>query len=97
MIRFVENNLFLLLNFIVWMDVRTEQTVDKVLGYGKRSKNYLKPLCGLPVSTYFSALKLRWLMDNVPEIQLAIKRKTCVFGTIDTWLIWVFIIIKWLH
>lgn len=69
--------------------MRTESTVDKVLGYGKRSKNYLKPLCGLPVSTYFSALKLRWLLDNVQQVQDAISRGTCLFGTVDTWLIWV--------
>lgn len=77
-----------LYNAIVWMDVRTESTVDQVLGYGKRSKNYLKPLCGLPVSTYFSALKLRWLLDNVQQVQDAISRGTCLFGTVDTWLIW---------
>lgn len=49
----------------------------------------LKVLSGLPVSTYFSALKLRWLMDNVPEVRNAIEKGRCLFGTIDTWLIWV--------
>lgn len=49
----------------------------------------MKSICGLPVSTYFSAVKLRWLMDNVEEVQLAIKENRCLFGTIDTWLIWV--------
>lgn len=67
--------------------MRTESTVDKVLG--KRDKNCLASLCGLPVSTYFSALKLRWLMDNVEEVQIAIDKGTCMFGTVDTWLIWV--------
>lgn len=49
----------------------------------------LKSLCGLPISTYFSALKLRWLLDNVPAVHEAIDQKRCYFGTVDTWLIWV--------
>ncbi|KAK4872391.1 hypothetical protein RN001_014420 [Aquatica leii] len=77
-----------LYNALVWLDMRTSTTVDKILLNGKRNKNFLKPLCGLPVSTYFSAVKLRWLMDNVEEVQVAIKENRCMFGTIDTWLIW---------
>lgn len=69
------------------MDMRTESTVDAVLG--KRDKNCLASFCGLPVSTYFSALKLRWLMDNIKEVKVAIDKGTCMFGTVDTWLIWV--------
>lgn len=69
------------------MDTRTEVTIDQILG--KRDKNILAPLCGLPLSTYFSALKIRWLMDNVSEVRDAIERDVCVFGTVDTWLIWV--------
>ena len=45
--------------------------------------------CGLPLSPYFSALKIRWLMDNVPEVQTAIGAGTCLFGTVDSWLMWV--------
>lgn len=44
---------------------------------------------GLPLSTYFSAVKLRWLLDNVEEIRLAVKEGRALFGTIDSWLIWV--------
>lgn len=44
---------------------------------------------GLPLSTYFSAVKLRWLLDNVEEIQKAVEDRRAMFGTIDSWLIWV--------
>ncbi|XP_053688159.1 glycerol kinase 3 [Sabethes cyaneus] len=80
-----------LYNAIVWLDMRTSSTVDQLLETvpnQTRNKNYLKPLCGLPLSPYFSAVKLRWLIDNVPKVKAAIKSKTCMFGTVDTWLIW---------
>lgn len=44
--------------------------------------------CGLPISTYFSAVKLLWLMENVSAVKEAIEKKDALFGTIDTWLIW---------
>ncbi|XP_045830693.1 glycerol kinase-like [Trifolium pratense] len=44
--------------------------------------------CGLPISTYLSALKLLWLMENVDAVKEAIKKKDALFGTIDTWSIW---------
>ncbi|RZB40299.1 glycerol kinase-like, partial [Asbolus verrucosus] len=75
-------------NALVWMDMRTSSTVDEILQHGKRSKNFLQNLCGLPVSTYFSALKIKWLMDNVEGVKEAMKEKRCLFGTIDSWLIW---------
>lgn len=73
----------------MWLDMRTASTVDKILATNKKNKNFLKQHCGLPISTYFSAVKLRWLIDNVPEVEKAVKEKRCLFGTIDTWLIWV--------
>lgn len=44
---------------------------------------------GLPISPYFSALKIKWLKDNLPEIDAAFAVKTCLVGTIDSWIIWV--------
>lgn len=44
---------------------------------------------GLPISTYFSAVKLRWLMDNVEEVREAVVSHRAMFGTVDSWLIWV--------
>ncbi|XP_069698290.1 glycerol kinase 3 isoform X1 [Periplaneta americana] len=76
-------------NAIVWLDMRTTSTVDAILEtVPNKSLNYLKPLCGLPISPYFSALKLRWLIENVPKVQQAIDEKCCCVGTVDTWLIW---------
>ena len=74
----------------VWLDVRTASTVDKVLADVRdHNQDCLKSLCGLPVSTYFSAVKIRWLMDNVPAVRIAMEEKRCYFGTVDTWLLWV--------
>lgn len=78
-------------NAIVWMDMRTASTVDQLLDTvpnKARNKNYLQPLCGLPISPYFSAVKLRWLKDNVASIGQAIRNETCLFGTVDSWLLW---------
>jgi len=44
---------------------------------------------GLPISTYFSALKLRWLLDNVEEVRRAVRGGRAMFGTVDSWIIWV--------
>ncbi|XP_055701543.1 glycerol kinase [Phlebotomus papatasi] len=78
-------------NAIVWLDMRTSATVDELLDKvpnKTRNKNYLKPLCGLPLSPYFSAVKLRWLIENVARVREAVKAGNCLFGTIDTWLLW---------
>ena len=70
--------------------MRTTTIIDELLKKVRnQNKDYFKSLCGLPISPYFSALKLKWLMDNVPEVQNAIKENRCMFGTIDSWLIWV--------
>uniref|UniRef100_A0A1B0G9E7 Probable glycerol kinase n=1 Tax=Glossina morsitans morsitans TaxID=37546 RepID=A0A1B0G9E7_GLOMM len=80
-----------LYNAIIWLDNRTSVTVDQlVASIPNNSKNieYLKPLCGLPLSPYFSALKLRWLRDNVDSVRKAMHEGNAMFGTIDTWLIY---------
>ncbi|XP_076391014.1 glycerol kinase 3 isoform X2 [Megachile rotundata] len=78
-----------LYNAIVWMDMRTTSIIDDILKkIRNKNKDYLKSLCGLPISPYFSALKLKWLLKNVPRVREALKKKRCMFGTIDTWLIW---------
>lgn len=74
----------------MWSDIRTDSTVDQIIAkFPDHSKNHLKPLCGLPVSPYFSALKIRWLKDNVPAVKKAIRDKRCKVGTMDTWVVWV--------
>jgi glycerol kinase len=42
----------------------------------------------LPISTYFSALKIKWMMDNVLQVKDAIRENRCAFGTVDSWLLW---------
>ena len=49
----------------------------------------LQSLCGLPVNTYFSAVKLRWLIDNSETVRKAVNEGRCMFGTVDSWLLWV--------
>ena len=75
---------------LVWLDMRTSETVDQLLlRVRNNNSEYFQPICGLPISTYFSAVKLRWLFDNVPAVQKAVKEGRCLFGTIDSWIIWV--------
>ncbi|XP_043189068.1 glycerol kinase-like [Amphibalanus amphitrite] len=74
---------------IVWLDGRTTQTVQSLLSKcPDRDKDSLKELCGLPITSYFSAVKLRWLLDNVPAVAEALSAGTLMFGTVDTWLVW---------
>lgn len=76
--------------FTVWSDIRTDSMVDQIIAkFPDHSKNHLKPLCGLPVSPYFSALKIRWLKQNVKTIRKAMRDHRCKVGTMDTWIIWV--------
>ncbi|KAF2074488.1 hypothetical protein CYY_004193 [Polysphondylium violaceum] len=51
-------------------------------------KNYLRDKCGLPFSTYFSAVKLKWLFDNCKQVKEAHEKGDCKVGTIDSWLAW---------
>uniref|UniRef100_A0A3B3TS69 glycerol kinase n=1 Tax=Poecilia latipinna TaxID=48699 RepID=A0A3B3TS69_9TELE len=78
-----------LYNAIVWLDLRTQSTVEHLIDKTPgRDKNHLRHKTGLPLSTYFSAVKLRWLLDNVEEVQQAVASHRAMFGTIDSWLIW---------
>uniref|UniRef100_A0A672V3Y8 glycerol kinase n=1 Tax=Strigops habroptila TaxID=2489341 RepID=A0A672V3Y8_STRHB len=78
-----------LYNAIVWLDLRTQATVERLLKkIPGKNKSFFKFRTGLPLSTYFSAVKLRWLLDNVEEIKQAVGDGRAMFGTIDSWLIW---------
>ncbi|XP_054909076.1 glycerol kinase-like isoform X2 [Poeciliopsis prolifica] len=78
-----------LYNAIVWLDLRTQSTVERLISKTpSRSKNHLKHKTGLPISTYFSAVKLRWLLDNVEAVRQAVLSKRAMFGTVDSWIIW---------
>ena len=47
-----------------------------------------RPVTGLPISTYFSAFKVKWLLENVPEVQTAVAEGDAMIGTVDSWLIY---------
>ena len=51
-------------------------------------QDYFRDVTGLPISTYFSGVKLRWLVENVPDVERAVKEEACLFGTMDSWLIY---------
>ncbi|XP_021298529.1 glycerol kinase [Herrania umbratica] len=77
-----------LYNAIVWMDARTSSVCRKLEKELPGGRTHFVESCGLPISTYFSAVKLLWLMENVDAVKAAIKEGDALFGTIDTWLIW---------
>nr|7NIE_A Chain A, Glycerol kinase [Sus scrofa]7NIE_B Chain B, Glycerol kinase [Sus scrofa]7NIE_O Chain O, Glycerol kinase [Sus scrofa]7NIE_P Chain P, Glycerol kinase [Sus scrofa] len=77
-----------LYNAVVWLDLRTQSTVANLSKIIPVNNNFVKTKTGLPLSTYFSAVKLRWLLDNVRKIQKAVEEDRALFGTIDSWLIW---------
>ncbi|CAK9185617.1 unnamed protein product [Ilex paraguariensis] len=75
-------------NAVVWMDVRTSPICRKLENDLPGGRTHFVETCGLPISTYFSALKLLWLLENVDTVKEAVKKGDALFGTIDTWLIW---------
>ncbi|MCL4125198.1 UNVERIFIED_CONTAM: hypothetical protein GTU68_062180, partial [Idotea baltica] len=78
-----------LYNAIVWLDARTASTVEDILkDTPGQNKDYFKESCGLPISTYFSAVKLRWLFENVAAVKEALAKDRLIFGTVDSWLLW---------
>ncbi|GAY61705.1 hypothetical protein CUMW_212120 [Citrus unshiu] len=77
-----------LYNAIVWMDARTSSVCRKLEKELPGGKTHFLDAVGLPISTYFSAVKLLWMMENVDAVKEAIKKGDALFGTIDTWLIW---------
>ncbi len=73
-------------NALVWMDTRTEQLVAEFAANGGQDR--FRARTGLPLATYFSGLKLRWLLDNVPGARDRAERGELLFGNVDTWLAW---------
>ncbi|QUD89975.1 glycerol kinase GlpK [Phenylobacterium montanum] len=73
-------------NAIVWQDTRTDRLVRE-LG-GEAGQDRFRERCGLPLATYFSGPKIRWLLDEMPGARAAAERGDLLFGTIDSWLIW---------
>jgi glycerol kinase len=73
-------------NALVWQDMRVESRVAELQRDGGPDR--FRAQTGLPLAAYFSALKLRWLLDNVPGAAALAAGGDALFGTIDTWLAW---------
>ncbi len=73
-------------NALVWQDTRTDRLVAAMAREGGRNRFQAKT--GLPLASYFSALKLRWLLDEVEGARSRAEAGEILFGTIDSWLVW---------
>ena len=73
-------------NAIVWQCRRTLDFCEKLKADGY--EDFIREKTGLPIDAYFSASKIRWILDNVEGSREAAERGELLFGTMDTWLIW---------
>jgi glycerol kinase len=73
-------------NALVWQDGRTAGYCDSLRADGHADR--VRHATGLPIDTYFSGTKLKWLLDNVPDARQRAERGELLAGTIDSWLIW---------
>jgi glycerol kinase len=73
-------------NAIVWQDTRTDKICDELAADGGQDRFRLKN--GLPIATYFSGPKVRWILDNVEGTRERAEAGDLLFGNIDTWCIW---------
>ena len=71
-------------NAIVWQDRRTENYCKKI----KKKEKLIRKKTGLFLDPYFSATKIKWIIDNVPKAKKLFKKNELLFGTIDSSLIW---------
>ncbi|GAB3810159.1 glycerol kinase GlpK [Spirosoma humi] len=79
-------------NAIVWQDMRTADLVTEFSGNGhgpsSRGQDRFRAKTGLPLATYFSGLKLKWLLDHVPGLRDDAERGEAIFGNMDTFVVW---------
>jgi glycerol kinase len=73
-------------NAIVWQDTRTDTIVNEFAKEGGQDR--LRAKVGLPLATYFSGPKIKWVLDNVDGARAAADAGNLLFGNIDTWCIW---------
>jgi glycerol kinase len=73
-------------NAIVWQDTRTDQICNELSADGGQDRFRAKT--GLPIATYFSGPKIKWILENVDGIRDKAESGDVVFGNIDTWVIW---------
>jgi glycerol kinase len=73
-------------NAIVWQCTRTKDICDDLAEDGGQDR--FRPKVGLPLATYFSGPKVKWILDNVDGVRAAAEKGDAIFGNIDTWEIW---------
>jgi glycerol kinase len=73
-------------NAIVWQDTRTDVICNELAASGGQDR--FRPKVGLPIATYFSGPKVKWILDNVEGARARAEAGDLVFGNIDTWCIW---------
>ena len=74
------------MNAIVWQDTRTTSIIESLKKEGKNE--LFRASTGLPLATYFSGPKIKWILDNQPGLRELADSGDILFGNIDTWLIW---------
>jgi glycerol kinase len=73
-------------NAIVWQDKRTASICEDLKARGL--EEYVSHNTGLVIDSYFSATKIKWILDHVPGARARAEKGALAFGTVDTWLIW---------
>ncbi|MDC2992211.1 glycerol kinase GlpK [Pelagibacteraceae bacterium] len=73
-------------NAIVWQDRRTYNYCNKLKKAKKNQK--IQNITGLELDPYFSATKIKWILENIKDAKKYIKKNNLIFGTIDTWILW---------
>jgi glycerol kinase len=73
-------------NAIVWQDTRTDQICNALAKTG--GQNRFRKKVGLPLATYFSGPKIKWILDNIKGAKARAAKGELLFGNIDTWVIW---------
>ena len=73
-------------NAIVWQDTRTDLICNELAKEGGQDR--FRPITGLPLATYFSGPKIKWILDNVPAARRRAEKGDLFFGTMDTWVLW---------
>ncbi len=73
-------------NAIVWQDTRTDALISKLAKTGGQDR--FRKKTGLPLATYFSGPKIKWILENVKGAKAKARKGELLFGNIDTWLIW---------
>ncbi len=73
-------------NAIVWQCTRTNEICKKLML--DQGQNRFRDKTGLPIATYFSGPKIKWILDNVPEARATAAKGEALFGTMETWIIW---------